>query len=1097
MKKTRILFILCLVAALTIGMAVTASAAAPTNGIQYVNAICIEMDAPWDGDEIPRGALTSADYTITACSLAGGVHTPLEEAIAANELKWRHEGYFSGGNHYYLDLTVILLDAFDVNYNFSETVSIYLNGEKMGEIAPTSETNVKFSNMYLEARHRNNTFTTLPALPVAEAGAAIAPYSYAEPNGAYTVTGTWNVYDHATGTVSAATGNFESGKLYQLVLNSVAGEAYYFHDQELWVESEDRWYHQDESVSTSSNTTYRIAMPCGEMNVISNLYITGVPAQITAGQTAGAVTLAIDPNATPEGCDANFTAKWLDAEGNVFTGIFEEGGVYYLSVTVTPKAGNYLERNLLVADKTSEQSDYTQTDGLSATVEFRYSLKPKVNQIDITGVVGAVIGQTATTEGIKVPNGAEYSIKTEALCWYAWYTEDVTTFASGDKYFLYIPVVLAEGYELDEDLAITINGVTLEENYYSYGENEAYIHLEYSFLQVVNKIDITGVTGAVIGQTPTLEGIQASTGAEVKLEYNTGWQDTTNGYWADVEGTFQDHHKYVLQLYLESAKGYEFAEDMEITINGQNINDVDNWYGYGGSESYYLNLEYSFVDVVKTLEITGVTDAAVGQTATTEGITCEAADLVATWYDEDGEVFTGTFETGKKYYLVVKHTLKEGYEIQGNLRVYINGERAEVWYGDEGTYAFVAYSFKTVTAKVDITGATAAVIGQTATVEGIQVSGAKHGESGWVDYDAQEFFSGTFADGGKYYLIVTFEANEGCEFGEDTVVTLNGVEVDEDSVSFFSDTEGQIFIEYNFKKKIDKVEFTGMPQFAVGSAASVSGLKVPEGANYTVDAVWIDDEGEFTGTFTDDESYSLYIMIEPKAGYEFSDDVQVLIDGKAADTNYKYMYDSQIELGYFYKASSIVLDKIEITVTEPTIGAQISDKLISVSKDANYSAGGYWLVSEDGKKWEEADGVFEEGKYYAIDVWFEIDDGHYMLANNGQIVINGTAVVVNEENGYIRPEYGYFMMKYDALCAHTYGAWTSVDGKTHSQTCSKCGNVATEEHEWHSEKDEKCPVCGYVRSDNPPTGDAIVPAALLALCSLTVLVVINKRRSAR
>jgi len=1089
MKKARILFVLCLVAVLALGMALSVSAAEPA---QTADIISLTIEPPMGGDMIPEGDLPATEYSIIIGESMDNGYSHLDDVIASVKLSWNHMGAFSGGKEYTLSLTVTLLEE---KAQFAENVLVIVNDNYRNTYTADTATELRCTDLPIQATSPRGTHVNIKNLPHADEGKPIEAYSYTNHDDGYSLTGQWFVYDYDNKTWTAAAGTFENGKLYRLKITSQAAEGFAFADPEMWVDEDDVWYHQDESVSTSTSNVYYVPRPCGEFYGIQDAYMNGVPKQISAGQTAPAVTLTADEN-------VELVATWQDENGNPFTGTFETGKVYYLRVEVSAKAGAWLSPRISLYDKEAEIGQYFYTDGVSGTTRIRYSLIPKVESVEVSGVTGAVVGQAPTTQGIRVPTGANYALSTEYTSWRETYegNYDFTVFENGKKYSLEIAVLINDGFEFSDDLTVSVDGIPVERDHWSIGSIEEtpciWIGLDYSFLQVIDKVDITGVTDAVIGQTPTTQGIRTTTEGVVLSTEECWWYEAVDYILQPVGGNFENGHRYMLSIRMYADKGYEFAQDVEFTVNGQPVEDAG--FGYGGDSSTCdLSLEYSFVTLVEKIEITGATDAVVGQTATTQGITSEVADLEAGWYDEEGELFTGTFENGKKYYLVVKPMLKQGYEYGDRRTVTINGKTPYEWYGDREVYYYLEYSFRTVTQKIEITGVVDAVVGQTATVEGIQVSGAEMNSAGWVDYYEDGMFTGAFADGRKYYLIVGFDAKEGFEFTDDTVVTVNGVELDEDSYAL-NEKEGYIFLTYNFMKIIERIELTGMPQFAVGATASVDGLKAPENAPYQMQTAWAGNEGEFTGVFAADEIYTLYIMLFAEEGYEFAEDLQIFIDGEEAATNFRYIGSREAQLAYVYCAALETVDKLEITVDKPVVGAPIRDDMVKVPEGAPYVVEGRWYVSTDGRRWDTVtEGVFEEGKHYRLELNVELDDSKHMLANNATMSVNGVTLVMGKDDCYMGSTYAYAAMDYKSLCSHTYGDWTCADGKTHSQTCSKCGDVATAEHDWESDKDAKCDTCGYDRSDNPPTGDAVVPAALLALCSVAALVVINKRRSVR
>ena len=831
-------------------------------------------------------------------------------------------------------------------------------------------------------------------LPAPVAGETIAPFSYTHNDNAFTVTGTWYVYDYATQAATAATGTFEDGKLYQLVLTATAADGWAFAGDWIFVQNPTEEYdYQREYYSDSYNAqemTFVVTAPCGHFEYIDYVPVIGLPQSITPG---AAMTV---PTLTSKYDDVNITAQWVDAEYAPASGTFEDGKVYYLQLTVTAKEGYMMRGWLDVSDLESDRRGNGQTDGVKAVVNLKYSLMPKVSQVDITGVTGAVIGQTPTTSGIQSPDNVHYAY--DNAHWNNETTyEEFTTFADGNKYCLYIYVRVEDGYEFAKDAVVTVNGQKVERVYIS--DEYVEITMAYSFLKTIDKVDVT-IPAPQIGQAATLDGIVLPEGLELDTTESYWYEyDSASGEQTPVEGTFLKGHKYSLDLRFYVKAGYELAEEATLSINGVSIDELLDTYGYLWEGGGYLNTGYSFMEMVNKVDITGVTAAVVGQTATTEGIQITGAGEFHAYWMEDGsespDPFTGKFETGK-----------------------------------------------------------------------------------------------------TYYLQIDFLAAEGCEYAEGCIITVNGEET-ENGWAYY--TDGYVSLRYSFKTLINKIEITGLPQFTVGGTASVGSLKAPEGANYEVFGIWEasgeDYEDSFTGTFKADGIYMLVVGVQPKDGYEIAEDAQFLIDGKAPATSMIGVYADYAVAQYYFVPSYQEHGKVELTVKDPVIGGKIEDYTPKAPENAKYEMSAGWYVSADGKSWTQATGTFQEGKYYQLAMYISIreDAADTWFGNEPQASINGVDIIWDNNENYAGATYMQMMYEAGKLCDHTYGNWASAGSKTHSKTCSKCGDVITENHAWESNKDTTCDTCGYKRSDNPATGDAIIPACLLALCSLTALVVIKRR----
>ena len=133
-----------------------------------------------------------------------------------------------------------------------------------------------------------------------------------------------------------------------------------------------------------------------------------------------------------------------------------------------------------------------------------------ISQFTITGVTEPAAGSTATTNGITVASGANYSIS--SACWYhdPEFTETFPyefdgEFQPGLKYQIYITVSLNAGYTLgaEDTIIATINGKAA--SFFTLSEDSIIIYYNYSIFGRDCNIyfDANGATGSMTQKTCT------------------------------------------------------------------------------------------------------------------------------------------------------------------------------------------------------------------------------------------------------------------------------------------------------------------------------------------------------------------------------------------------------------------------------------------------------------------------------------------------------------------------------------------------------------------------------------------------------------------
>jgi len=251
---------------------------------------------------------------------------------------------------------------------------------------------------------------------------------------------------------------------------------------------------------------------------------------------------------------------------------------------------------------------------------------------------------------------------------------------------------------------------------------------------------------------------------------------------------------------------------------------------------------------------------------------------------------------------------------------------------------------------------------------------------------------------GYYQLTVILTPKAGCYF-TDTVegaLLVNGaVAVENNSIGVSRGwvegaQEPSLFIHINYSvvgEPITEVSVTGIPTAEKGKAADVSGIKVPENANYTLDAYWWDCETdeEFTGTFGNG-SYDLWLQFCPKDGYTFAQNCQMIVDGEVQEEiNY---YDAYEINQYFNTDLREVITKVEFTgIPTAEVGKNADASDVKIPENANYYLTAEWIDPETA---EPVTGTFEK-QQYVLAVNLTAKDGT-RFADDVQVFVDGVEV---------------------------------------------------------------------------------------------------------
>lgn len=297
------------------------------------------------------------------------------------------------------------------------------------------------------------------------------------------------------------------------------------------------------------------------------------------------------------------------------------------------------------------------------------------------------------------------------------------------------------------------------------------------------------------------------------------------------------------------------------------------------------------------------------------------------------------------------------------------------------------------------------------------------------DDEYYDFEDDTFEEGVIYAADFYVIPNEGYEFADDAVLTINGEDTLVEDFYCRVDADSACVSLVNTEAKemtlttITEIDVEGFDLPAAGQTLGdiLDGLKLPEGANYELmdtgseanptcfeldeDYLPVGDSLSPDTVFEVGKIYGFQVMVTPKFGYVFDANAEITVNGS---TEYvyedSYVYSSgEAFVGFVYEVPEYVLIT-EIGVegyVEPTIGETVEENLASVKlpEGANYSMGSldWGVYDEELEDFRVMEGneVFEEGKQYSFRAIVYPNVG-YAFSATGTFTVNGDGELVSE-----------------------------------------------------------------------------------------------------
>ena len=385
--------------------------------------------------------------------------------------------------------------------------------------------------------------------------------------------------------------------------------------------------------------------------------------------------------------------------------------------------------------------------------------------------------------------------------------------------------------------------------------------------------------------------------------YTWKWTDgTTNRKAGDVV----EVKHYRIEVKVEVKEGFEFADNAVIYVNGEPVQPHPNYYStfalvYPTKAEFRAS--FSLRTKIDRAEVT--VDVQPGGNVSETPIASMEPDKYTVLYRPQTyphdyiNINTGYYDSGTYYELRISVAPNDQYEFAEGSVLVVNGQEyayiRAAW--DQIDFEYKVDLDKTVST-VDFPAFPETVVPGPGGRTDIETpEDAEYDlQQVWMDLRTGEIVD-TLVAGDVYTLAYIATPKHGYFFREETTYTHAG----EPCEPMGDDQYRVIYKSYDLgTKKIERIDVT-LPTIIKG--CTLGNVTVPSGANYTLmETLWAESA---TGNFADASSvtaldfgttgYVIPVLVS-KAGYAFSDDVALYINGKEVTVEYIYNEGAILEI---------------------------------------------------------------------------------------------------------------------------------------------------------------------------------------------------------
>ncbi len=834
--KTMILDVFAMVCGLFLIMfSGTAEASAPNT-----DDTLLSLDPTVSGNSISTVELTVEIPKVGAESNSVNFSVPDDVGYTVtveSENKWLDGGLsvassFEPSSFYHVNFRVKPKDGY--TWDSANNIRITVNGKDEGNAVPNAFEN----SIVFEYNCTPEVLGTIEQISLTDVPSTVSAGdiagSYREQNEQYTVTGTWHRYNTDTGAYDevSAEDQFENGKIYELRLKVDLAKGYWLNGGcMISVNGNEIKVYNVERFTAEGRIPVSLASEVSMVEIATD----AIPKAVI-GETFQDAAI---PVPVKEESSVTVSGHWIyiDDQGTEYrSGTFESGKVYYFQLEAVPKAGYSLTDDLefWVGEEMIWLHEYSAT---MAKANIRVSLAQVIYETELLDLPAPSLGDTLQTGSfqVAVPEGAGYTAKAD---WGYFVTDPVTSETSielvdsvngtnvvqnGRNYQLLVNITPANGYEFSESVRTKAYGVWHQPDHVVPEQSVVFTRI-FSFRQLITDVEITAAAPE-IGPVSSAAEPTVPSDAHYTIS-NVQWLDSDHYIPVSV---FEAGHEYELQISIAAKEGYEFQRGTSVVFNDEEIGEIDLPSPENPTVLMIRPMSVSFKDTLNLAEIRldNVPVMKVGERASTDVTISEGASYVTAevywnvWNDEreSFEPFSGVFEDGKIYELVISVGVASGYRIDtDNTRFFIDGTEYEA--EDKGDWGFSYIkefsSSLTPIERIELE-IQAPVSGNHSSIKPVVTlpSGVNYRLSEdsrwWINGDLDDFWeinSEYFAEDGSYGAYVELFANEGYRFGENPIVLVNGtvppagaVEIrqGQSSIHFFFRYESDVVINEDFK----------------------------------------------------------------------------------------------------------------------------------------------------------------------------------------------------------------------------------------------------------------------------------------------------------
>ena len=671
----------------------------------------------------------------------------------------------------------------------------------------------------------------------------------------------------------------------------------------------------------------------------------------------------------------------------------------------------------------------------------------EITEISITGDITPVAGDKVGDHlSYTLPENCHYTVSSTAnTLWYceedSSYVSSAATFEAGKTYYVAFSFAAVNGYKFVEGVTVTINGETTAVNKVrNFTVNCSVETVPIMATATIDTIELTANVEAVAGDKAS-DHLSYSLPEDAHCKVTTAiWYDDLNGNMKN-DDTFVAGGNYYRYFRIEPDTGYEFTNDVAVTINGS---------------AETIDTEYSRLNYGEYILFT-LTEAA--KTPINE-ITVNGANLFPVYGDKAGDHLSYTLPENCHYTVSsiawsegahdelldgADIFLQEGYQLKIRLQaddgymfvdeedttVTVNGftDTTLKWRVNRSAFtvfmspmnAAVAEG-KTITEVAIYDADVTPVIGEAfSDHEAFSIPENVHysvTESAWRcvtpgSETLTQFILGSSANGNSFVRRFVVEPEFGYVFADDVNFTLNGEKVTPTNAT-------NAFVVFRTPSvtiypPIDRIQLSNVLTNPIGGETAASCSAYQYSGSYRVeDCYWWDETSDCRlsedDVFEAGNPYHLEFKLSAPDGYTFATDTIVTVNGGTELLNkIKTCPDATDNALYTVCLQSVEAKKpihnIEITAdVTAAIGETVgAHSAVSLPEDAPYEIDPKtkdlmcgWFDPATELVYDSAT-VFEAGEFYFWMVPIVPKEG-YEFASDLTITINGDTQPLTEEN---------------------------------------------------------------------------------------------------